>query len=83
MSPGVDEFYGIVVAASIGTLIGVALVSLGLRSFVVGQDYSRVMVGYAWFLSVLLITVGRLLNGLLRRRLVRRGWGRRQVLIVG
>lgn len=79
----IDEFYSIIGGAIVGTLIGVALVSLGLRSFVVGQDYSRVMVVYAWFLSVLLITLGRLFNDWLRRRLVRRGWGRRQVLIVG
>lgn len=79
----VDEFYAIVVAAIVGTLIGVALASLGLRSFVVGQDYSRAMVGYAWFLSVLLITAGRMLNGWLRKQLIRRGWGRRQVLLVG
>lgn len=79
----VDEFYAIVVAAVVGTLIGVALASLGLRSFVVGQDYSRVMVGYAWFLSVLLVVAGRLFNGWLRKRLIRKGWGRRRVLIVG
>lgn len=79
----VDELSGIVVGSTIGTLMGVALDSLTLRSFVVGQDYSRVMVFYAWFLSIFLIALGRLLNDWLRRRLVRRGWGRRSVLIVG
>ncbi|MBN1247573.1 MAG: undecaprenyl-phosphate glucose phosphotransferase [Anaerolineae bacterium] len=79
----VDELSGIVVGSTIGTLMGVALDSLTLRSFVVGQDYSRVMVFYAWALSIFLIALGRLLNDWLRRRLVRRGWGRRNVLVVG
>ena len=79
----VDEFYSIVVASTIGTLMGVALASLSLRNFVVGQDYSRAMIGYAWVLSMLLITTGRVFNSWLRQRLIRRGWGRRRVLIVG
>jgi Undecaprenyl-phosphate glucose phosphotransferase len=79
----VDEFSGIVVGSTIGTLMGVALDSLILRGFVIGQDYSRVMIVYAWLLSILLIAMGRLLNDWLRRRLIRRGWGRRSVLIVG
>lgn len=79
----VDEFYAIVAGAISGTLMGVALASLGLRNIVVGQDYSRVMVGYAWFLTVVLVTAGRLINGWLRRWLIRKGWGRHRVLIVG
>lgn len=79
----VDELSGIVVGSTIGTLMGVALDSLTLRNFVVGQDYSRVMVFYAWVLSIFLVALGRLLNDWLRRYLVRRGWGRRKVVIVG
>ena len=82
-SSRVDEFYAIVAAAAVGTLMGVALASLGLRNFVVGQDYSRAMVVYAWLLSTLLTVVGRLFNSWLRQHLIRRGWGRRRVLIVG
>jgi exopolysaccharide biosynthesis polyprenyl glycosylphosphotransferase len=79
----VDEFYTIVSAAIVGTLMGVALASLSLRGFVVGQDYSRVMVAYAWLLSTLFLMGGRLFNSWLRQLLIRRGWGRRRVLIVG
>ncbi len=82
-SSRVDEFYAIVGATMAGTLMGVALASLMLRDFVVGRDYSRVMVGYAWILSMVLIMVGRLFNSWLRQYLVRQGWGRRRVLIVG
>ncbi len=79
----VDEFTGIVTSITIGSLMGVAVASLLLRDFVVGPSYSRVMVLYAWALSIILITIGRLFNGWLRKRLIRDGWGRRRVLIVG
>lgn len=82
-SSRVDEFYSIIGATMVGTLMGVALASLTLRDFVVGRDYSRAMVGYAWILSMLLMMVGRLFNSWLRQHLVRQGWGRRRVLIVG
>lgn len=82
-SSRVDEFYAIVGATMVGTLMGVALASLMLRDFVVGRDYSRAMVGYAWVLSMLLMMLGRLFNGWLRQYLIRQGWGRRRVLIVG
>lgn len=82
-SSRVDEFYAIFGATMVGTLMGVALASLMLRDFVVGRDYSRAMVGYAWVLSMLLTMVGRLFNSWLRQYLVRQGWGRRRVLIVG
>ncbi|MCD6285391.1 MAG: undecaprenyl-phosphate glucose phosphotransferase [Anaerolineae bacterium] len=79
----VDELSGILVGSTIGTLMGIAVDSLILRNFVVGQDYSRVMVLYAWLLSMIFVALGRLANDWLRRRLVSRGWGHRRVLIVG
>ncbi len=79
----VDEFYVIVVAATLGTLIGVAFASLSLRDFYVGREYSRVMIVYAWVFSILDVMLGRLFNAWLRKRLVLSGWGRRRALIVG
>ncbi len=79
----VDEFSGILMGVTVGTLIGIALDSLFLRSVVAAVDFPRAMLFYAWFLSIVLITLGRLVNDWLRRRLVRRGWGRRRTLIVG
>lgn len=79
----VDEFYGIVVGSTVGTLMGVALASMILRDFTVGRDYPRAMVIYAWLFSILLTTLGRLFNGWLRKRLIRKGWGRRRVVVVG
>ena len=71
----VDEYSVVIVAVTIGTLIGVALVSLGLREFMIGQDYSRIMVGYAWVCSIVFIILARFINGWLRKVFIRRGWG--------
>ncbi|MDF1512766.1 MAG: undecaprenyl-phosphate glucose phosphotransferase [Anaerolineae bacterium] len=79
----IDEYAVVLGAVTIGTLIGVALVSLGLREFLIGQEYSRVMVAYAWICSIIFIILARLVNGWLRKRLIRQGWGRRRVLLVG
>ncbi len=79
----VDEFSGVIVGSTIATLMGVALDSLMLRNSILGLEYSRAMIFYAWILSIILISFGRLVNDWLRRRLTRAGWGRRNVLIVG
>lgn len=79
----VDEYAAVIVAVTIGTLIGVALVSLVLREIMVGQDYSRIMVAYAWVCSIVFIIFARFVNGWLRKVFIRRGWGRRRVLLVG
>ncbi len=79
----IDEFYSVVVSASLGSFLGIAFASMLLRDFSVGRDYSRTMVIYAWLLTILLITLGRLFNSWLRNLLTRRGWGRRRVIVVG
>ncbi len=79
----IDEFYSVVISASLGTFLGIAFASMTLRDFSIGRDYSRAMVLYAWLSSILLITLGRLFNSWLRNYLTRRGWGRRRVMVVG
>lgn len=79
----IDEIYGVVAGVTVGTLMGVAVAALTLQDFSIGRDYSRGMVLYAWLLSIVLVTSGRLFNGWLRQRLVRRGWGRRRVTVIG
>ncbi|MBN1487851.1 MAG: undecaprenyl-phosphate glucose phosphotransferase, partial [Anaerolineae bacterium] len=79
----VDEFYSLLTSVTVGTLMGVALASLVLRNFTVGGDYSRAMIFYAWMLSILFVTLGRVFNSLLRKRLISSGWGRRRVLLLG
>jgi exopolysaccharide biosynthesis polyprenyl glycosylphosphotransferase len=79
----VDEFSGVLLGSTIGTLMGVALDSLVLRDSIVALDYSRMMLLYAWIFTIILVSFGRLLNDWLRRFLTRSGWGRRAVLIIG
>ncbi|HEY89431.1 MAG TPA: undecaprenyl-phosphate glucose phosphotransferase [Thermoflexia bacterium] len=79
----VDELYEIIVAITLGTFLGVSFTALLLRDFTVGRDYSRVMLSYIWLFSIMLIMLGRLFNAWLRKILIRRGWGRRRVLVIG
>ncbi|MGC9397670.1 MAG: undecaprenyl-phosphate glucose phosphotransferase [Anaerolineae bacterium] len=79
----IDEFYGIIIFASLGTFLSVAFASLILRDFSIERHYSRAMFAYTWILTILLITLGRLFNSWLRNHLTRKGWGRRRVIVVG
>jgi Undecaprenyl-phosphate glucose phosphotransferase len=79
----VDEYSVVIVAVTLGTLIGVAIVALTLRDFLISQEFSRILVGYAWLCSMVFIILARLINGWLRKYLIRRGWGRRKVLVIG
>jgi len=79
----VDEFYRIIGAGTVGTVIGVALSYLLFKNTPLELDYPRGMVAYAWLLTIALVTVGRLAHGRLRAVLQARGWGRERVLVVG
>jgi exopolysaccharide biosynthesis polyprenyl glycosylphosphotransferase len=79
----IDEFYGIFVASTLGTLLGVAFAAIVLRDFTVGPDYPQGMIVYAWLLTILLLSLGRLVHNWIRRRLIRQGWGRRRSVVVG
>ena len=52
-----DKFYGIFVAVSIGTVMAMAFTSFAYKNEL---DYPRLMVVYAWLLTIVLVTVGRL-----------------------
>jgi Undecaprenyl-phosphate glucose phosphotransferase len=79
----VDEFYRIIGAGTVGTVLGVAFSYLLFKNTPAELDYPRGMVVYAWLMTILLVTTGRLLHGRLRAVLQARGWGRRRVLVVG
>ena len=79
----VDEFYSIIAFTTVGTLMGVALVSLLFKNSPLELDYSRGMIFYGWGLTILFVTAGRLVHGQVRARLRRQGWGRDRVLVVG
>jgi len=76
----VDEFYSTVVAASIGTIMSVAVNAFILRN---GPDYSRRMIVFSWVFTIVLVTIGRLLYSRLKWTLQGRGIGVARVLIVG
>jgi len=79
----IDEFYSVFKSTSLGTLMGVALSSLLFKNSSLALDYSRGMVLYGWGMSIIFITLGRMLHANVRSRLRRRGWGCDRVLIVG
>ena len=76
----VDEFYSIFVAVSVGTIMSVAFNSFIIRN---GPDYTRRMIVFSWALTIVLVTLGRLLYSRLRWSLQSRGVGSSRVLIVG
>ncbi len=79
----VDVFYQIFGSVSVGTLLSVAISGFVFKNSVLDLDYSRAMVIYAWLLTILLVTLGRLLYHKLKTQLQARGWGTDRVLIVG
>jgi exopolysaccharide biosynthesis polyprenyl glycosylphosphotransferase len=76
----VDEFYSVFVAVSVGTIMSVAFNSFIIRN---GPDYTRRMIVFSWALTIVLVTLGRLLYSRLIWSLQSRGVGSSRVLIVG
>ena len=77
----IDEFYAVFGAASIGTMMSVAVSTLLFKSF--EFDFPRVLIIYAWVFAILLMTLGRWLYRAMQVRLQMRGIGRDRALIVG
>lgn len=77
----IDEFYAVFGAASIGTMMSVAVSTLLFKSF--EFDFPRVLIIYAWVFTILLVTLGRWLYRAVQVQLQMRGVGRDRVLIVG
>lgn len=76
--PWLDEAYKLFT----GTLIGIAVLTV-LTFNVRPQFYSRLMLGYAGVLIVVLLSTSRLVFGTIRAMLFRRGVGVERVLVVG
>jgi exopolysaccharide biosynthesis polyprenyl glycosylphosphotransferase len=76
----VDEAVRVIGGVSVGTLFAVAVVSFALLNIF---ELSRLMVIYAWFMSVLLVSGGRALGALVQASLRRHGVGTKRILIVG
>ena len=76
----VDQFYAVVAAVTIGTLLAVA-VSVFLFSS--DFEFPRAMIVYAWLLGIVLIIIGRTLHQAVRGWLLNRGLGKDRILIIG
>jgi len=74
----IDKSYSVVAAISFGTVASVALTSFVYKNEL---DYPRAMVVYAWLLSIVSVTIGRLFTDWLRGRY--RVANPTRVLIVG
>lgn len=76
----IDEFYSLFTASSIGTIIAVAFSYFIFKN---NPDYPRLMIVYAWVLTILLTTLGRLTHARVQWALQARGIAEQRALIVG
>lgn len=76
----IDEFYGVFGAGSVGAIISVALISFIYKNTL---DYPRLMIVYAWLLTILFVSAGRILQRRLLWSLRARGWEQVKLLIIG
>jgi exopolysaccharide biosynthesis polyprenyl glycosylphosphotransferase len=81
--PRLDEFYRIFAATSIGTIATIAFTTFLFKNSTLELDFPRVMIIYAWLLTVVLVTVSRSLLMVVRNWLRRRGLWTDRLLIVG
>ncbi len=82
----VDQLYSIAAAISIGTLVSVGVSALLFKNTpgsLFELDFPRIMLAYAWLLSIILVMIMRVLHQLLRSSLRRYGLGQDRLLIVG
>ena len=75
-----DEFYNIVSSVFLGTVTAIALISFLFKDRL---DYPRLMMVYALILTIIMVTLGRLILTRLQWILLARGRGRKKVLLVG
>jgi exopolysaccharide biosynthesis polyprenyl glycosylphosphotransferase len=76
----IDEFYAIFGAASVGMIVAFAFISLILKNEL---DFPRLMMVYAWVLTILLVWLGRVIHARLQWGLQARGFNEVRLVIVG
>ena len=79
----VDRLYSVIAGVTVGTMIAVALSIFFFKNDEIILDYPRTMTLYAWILSIVFVTGGRMGHQLLREWLRDRNIGRDRLLIVG
>jgi exopolysaccharide biosynthesis polyprenyl glycosylphosphotransferase len=76
----IDEFYAIFGAASVGTIVGIAFISLVFKNEL---DYPRLMMVYTWILTILLVSLGRVVHTRFQWSLQAKGFNEVKLVIVG
>jgi len=76
----IDQFYSVFGAASVGTIVAIALVSLVYKNEL---DYPRLMMVYIWTLTILIVWFGRVIHSRVQWSLQARGYNQARILIVG
>lgn len=79
----VDQFYAVFAGVSVGTVVAVAISAFTFKNSIFEVDYPRVMIIYAWLLSIFLIMLGRTIHQFVRDYLRDRGLGKDRLLLVG
>lgn len=79
----VDQVYYIFISVSVGMLMAIAFATLFFKDNRAILDYPRAMLFYAWGLTIILLTIGRIFHQSLRSWLRDRGYGKDRILIVG
>ena len=78
--PRLEELVALYRAVTIGSLLAVAFISFALKNII---DYRRPMIVGAWLLTLIFLTLSRVLHIQLQRQLLRRGVANNDVLLVG
>jgi len=81
--PRLDGLYRIFAATSVGTISTIGFTSLLFKNSTLETDFPRVMIVYAWLLTVVLVTAGRSVLLLIRNQFRKRGAWTDRLLIVG
>jgi Undecaprenyl-phosphate glucose phosphotransferase len=76
----IDQFYSIFAAASIGSIISIAIISFAFKNQL---DYPRLMMVYIWLLTILFTSMGRFIQSRFQHSLQAHGWSEERVLIAG
>ena len=76
----IDQFYAVFGAASVGTIVAIALVSLVYKN---QPDYPRLMMVYIWTLTIFFVWFGRVIHSRFQWSLQARGYNQARILIVG
>lgn len=73
-----SELFRIINAASTAMIFLILVIFLTKTMF-----FSRLILGFTWFISIISITFGRLIIKLIQRHLLRYGIGRKNIILIG